>query len=107
MKLVPRALVAQTLPGRISRATPRASAAIRVLAFSGRSAAVEETVAAADVRIAEVAVLTAVAVVPIAADALAEDRVLIAVGQVARGTIVATKVAIPARLAVRSSFPRC
>ena len=83
-----------------ARVTPPASEAIRVHASNDRSAAVDATVAAE-------AVQTVVEDVPIAADALAAGHVSSAAGQVARGTTVAIKAAIPARPAVRSSFPKC
>ena len=63
--------------------------------------------AVADDRMAEAAVPTAGVAVQIAADALAVDRVSIAVGQVDRGTTAAIKVAIPGRRVARSSFPKC
>jgi len=67
-----RALAAQRLHAKISRATLPASAAIRVRVSSGRSAAADATVdaiAVADARIAAEADPTAVAHVLTAADA--------------------------------------
>jgi len=70
---------------------------------------VDATVAAiavADVRIAAVAVPIAVAAVPIAAVVPAVARVSNAV-PVAPDKIVVIKADVPARRAVRSSFPKC
>jgi len=85
---------------KISHVTPSALAAIRVRASSGRSAVADATEVAETDR-------TAVADVRIVADALVVGRVSNAGGQVARGTTGVTKAAIPARRAVRSSFPKC
>jgi len=93
-------LAALLLLGRISRVTPPASAATRVHVSSGRSAAVDATMVAE-------AAQTAVADVPIVADALAADHVSNTAGQVARGTTGVIKEAILGHRAVRSSFPKC
>lgn len=94
-----------------SRATPRASAEIRVHASNARSAVADATVAAiaeADARIV-VAARTAVADVPIAVAAPSP----VALGSndapapVAHDTTAAIREAVPAHRAVRSSFPKC
>ena len=60
---------------------------------------------AADARLVAAAVLTVVADAPIAAVAQAVGRV--SNDPVVRGRTVVIRVAVPARRAVRSSFPRC
>jgi hypothetical protein len=107
-----RALVAHLPLAKISRVIPRASVAILVRAFSGRSAAVGATVAAvqtavAGARIHAVAVQTPVADVLIAVDAPAADRVSNAVRVAPGMTVVAIKAAVPDPRAVRSLFPKC
>src|SRR5258708_14088166 len=70
-KLGRHVLAVQQRPVKISRATPRASAAIRVRASSGRSAAADATVAAipvVDARLAALNVPTAVPSDPTPAD---------------------------------------
>jgi hypothetical protein len=109
VKLVLRALVAHPPLAKISRVIPRASVAILVRAFSGRSAAVGATVAAtavAGARIHAVAVQTPVADVLIAADVPAADHVSNAV-PAAPGMTVVIKVVVLEPRAVRSLFPKC
>jgi hypothetical protein len=100
---------AHQLRVRISRAIPRASAAIRVRVSSGRSAAVDATVVAiavADARIAAAGVLTAVVVAQIVVGAPAAD-VSNGVGQADPGTTVVIKAVILGHRGARSSFPKC
>ena len=108
---MPRALAAQRLHAKISRATLPASAAIRVRVSSGRSAAADATVdaiAVADARIAAEADPTAVAHVLTAADApAAADRVSNVVPAAVPGMIVVIREAVPVRRGARSSFPKC
>lgn len=83
---------------KIIRVIPRASAGIRVHAFSGRSVVV--TAAAAEDQTAVAAVPIAVAAPPVVHDS---NAVVPAV----RGITAAIKGAIPARRAARSLFLKC
>jgi hypothetical protein len=83
---------------KIFHAIPRASAGIRVHAFSGPSAVVTE--AAAEDQTAAAAVPIAVAAPPVVHDS---NAVVPAV----RGITAAIKGVIPARRAARSSFLKC
>jgi hypothetical protein len=68
-----------------------------------------DAIAVADARIAAEAAPTAVAHVPIAADApaAAADRVSNAVPAAAPGMTVVIREAVPVRRAALSSFPKC
>src|SRR5258708_39318908 len=105
-RLVPRVLAARQFFAKTFRATPRASAATRVRASSGRIAAVDATADA--IAVADALIGTAVVVDgPIAADAPEAGLVSNAGGPAAQDTIVATREAVPAPRAARSLFRKC
>ena len=104
---MPRALAAQRLLLKTFRATPRASAATRVRASSGRIVAVDVMAVVDALIVADAQTGTAAVDVPTAADAPEADLVSNVVVPAAQDTIAATREAVPAPRDAHSLFRKC